>query len=199
MTCPLAKGKKFGSAWSGATNAVLGNWQVDLIEGVTSGFPLFVVDGSDPTESGTFFNYNGYTFTSAQTRSGIRINRGRNAVEPGCIARREIHTNQNWFNPCAFRACASRRARHRCTRTRLRSPFREHGFFNDQEIPFDEEHESAIPSRVLQSVQPSAVLSARDAAGTGEQDINTLSTVSACINNTVNNHALIQFALKLKF
>jgi hypothetical protein len=51
---PFGKGKKFGSAWGGATNAVLGNWQLDLIERVTSGFPLFVVDGSNPSGVGFY-------------------------------------------------------------------------------------------------------------------------------------------------
>src|ERR1700728_105188 len=57
---PFGKGKKFGGDWSGATNVILGNWQLDLIERATSGFPLFVVDSAD--ESGVFFSYNGNTF-----------------------------------------------------------------------------------------------------------------------------------------
>ena len=31
----------------GAGNAVLGNWKVNVIEKVTSGFPLFVVDSDN--------------------------------------------------------------------------------------------------------------------------------------------------------
>ena len=57
---PFGKGKHFGSNWNGATNAIFGNWQVDVIEHATSGFPLFVVDSGDG--SGVFFSYNGNTF-----------------------------------------------------------------------------------------------------------------------------------------
>ena len=42
------------------TNAVFGNWQVNVIEKVTSGFPLFVVDSGDG--SGVYFSYNGGTY-----------------------------------------------------------------------------------------------------------------------------------------
>jgi len=40
----------------GAENAVLGNWQINVIERATSGFPLFVVDSTNP--SGVDFSYN---------------------------------------------------------------------------------------------------------------------------------------------
>ncbi len=40
---PFGKGKAFGANWHGPVNAVLGNWQVNVIEKVTTGFPLFVV------------------------------------------------------------------------------------------------------------------------------------------------------------
>ena len=38
-------------------NAVLGNWQVNVIEKVTSGFPVFVVDSANG--SGVNFQWNG--------------------------------------------------------------------------------------------------------------------------------------------
>ena len=41
---PFGKGKTFGSNWSGPVNAVLGNWEVDVIEKITSGFPVFIDD-----------------------------------------------------------------------------------------------------------------------------------------------------------
>jgi hypothetical protein len=96
---PFGKGKHFGSDWSGATNAVLGNWQLDLIERATSGFPLFVVDSAD--ESGVFFSYNGGTF-QRPNQVGDPNKAGPVAGNPGCAAPSRIHTIQNWFNPCAF-------------------------------------------------------------------------------------------------
>ena len=44
---PFGKGKRFGSNWGGVTNAILGNWQVNLIQRAESGFPLFVVDSAN--------------------------------------------------------------------------------------------------------------------------------------------------------
>ena len=41
---PFGKGKRFGSNWGGATNAILGSWQVNVIEKITSGFPIFTID-----------------------------------------------------------------------------------------------------------------------------------------------------------
>ncbi len=39
---PFGKGKRFGSNWAAAVNAILGNWQVNVIEKITSGFPVFI-------------------------------------------------------------------------------------------------------------------------------------------------------------
>jgi len=44
---PFGRGKQFGSTWSSPVNAVLGNWSVNLIEKITSGFPLFMIAGSN--------------------------------------------------------------------------------------------------------------------------------------------------------
>ncbi len=96
---PFGKGKHFGSDWSGATNAVFGNWQVNVIEHATSGFPLFVVDSGDG--SGVFFSYNGNTF-QRPNQIGDPNKAGAVAGNPGCTAPTKIHTIQNWFNPCAF-------------------------------------------------------------------------------------------------
>ena len=112
---PFGKGKKFGSDWHGATNAVLGNWQVTVIEKVTSGFPLFVVDSN-----------NGFSMVGRELpveRSSLNRpdqvgdpqQRGSSAnPDVTChylegestgmhrLAGPKIHTLQNWFNPCAF-------------------------------------------------------------------------------------------------
>ena len=41
---PFGKGKHFGSSWSTPVNTLIGNWQVTVIQKVTTGFPVFVVD-----------------------------------------------------------------------------------------------------------------------------------------------------------
>ncbi len=58
---PFGKGKPYGSNMSAVPNAIFGNWQVTVIEKVTSGFPLFVVDGNNGlfAGSGVNFQWNG--------------------------------------------------------------------------------------------------------------------------------------------
>ena len=53
---PFGKGKQFGNNWSGPVNAILGNWEVDVIEKATSGFPLYVVDLANNSGSNFLFN-----------------------------------------------------------------------------------------------------------------------------------------------
>ena len=96
---PFGKGKRFGADWNGATNAILGHWQLNVIERATSGFPLFVVDSAD--ESGTYFISNGFT-VQRPNEVGNPNQAGPVAANPTCAAPSAIHTLANWFNPCAF-------------------------------------------------------------------------------------------------
>ena len=50
---PFGKGKRFGSSWNGGVNAILGNWEVNVIQKITSGFPVFIVDSNN--QSGVNF------------------------------------------------------------------------------------------------------------------------------------------------
>jgi Carboxypeptidase regulatory-like domain len=54
---PFGKGRRFGSNWSGAANAIAGNWELTVIEKATSGFPVFIVDSNNG--SGVNFQNNG--------------------------------------------------------------------------------------------------------------------------------------------
>src|ERR1039458_6328692 len=191
---PFGKGKKYGGGWSGATNAILGNWQVDLIERATSGFPLFVVDSAD--ESGVFFSYNGNTF-QRPNEVGDPNKAGNEGGNTGCPT--QIHTLQNWFNPCAFAKAPAGELG-----TAPRAPVYGPRFVNT---------DSSISKDFLWSSRKGMGLQFRaeffnlfnhaqfylnGVAGSGEQDINTPSSFGV-VNNTVNNPRLVQFALKLKF
>jgi len=96
---PFGKGKQFGSNWNGAENAIFGNWEVDVIERATSGFPLFVVN-SDNT-SGVAFSWNGNNLNRPDM-VGDPNQAGPIAANPTCTAPSQVHTLKNWFNPCAF-------------------------------------------------------------------------------------------------
>src|SRR5277367_4439374 len=41
---PVGKGKRFGSDWSGLTNTMLDNWQLTVIQRISSGFPDPLID-----------------------------------------------------------------------------------------------------------------------------------------------------------
>jgi len=110
---PFGKGKAFGGGWSGPVNAVFGNWQVTVIERITSGFPLFVVDSNNGpfSGSGVNFQWNGSSLNrpnqvSDPMKAGIVPANPNPACQvlqsQGGLAADRTHTISSWFNPCAF-------------------------------------------------------------------------------------------------
>jgi hypothetical protein len=191
---PFGKGKAFGSDWSGATNAIFGNWQLNVIERATSGFPLFVVDSSNP--SGVFFSYNGNTY-SRPNEVGDPNKPGPEGGNANCPT--QIHTLQNWFNPCAFASAPLGELG-----TETRAPIYGPRFVNTD---FSVSKDFPMPFREGMSLQFRAEffnlfnhpqLYLQGGSGTGEQDINSTATFGV-VTGTVNNPRLIQFALKLTF
>jgi hypothetical protein len=195
---PFGKGKYFGSNWKGATNAVLGNWSINVIERAESGFPLFVVDSAD--ESGIFFMYNGLVI-QRPNEVGDPNKAGPVAANPTCVAPSRIHTIQNWFNPCAFEK-APRGELGAAARAPLYGPrFVNTDFSLVKEFPIHESTNMEFRAEFFNLFNhPHFFLPG--IAGTGEQDINTPSSfgvISQTINQTVNDARSIQFALKLRF
>ena len=95
---PFGKGKKFGSGFSGITEAVLGGWQVSAINTFRQGTPM-----------GISANLNaGSTFGGTQHVNvvGDPTVAGPVAANPTCTAPSQVGTVQNWFNQCAFEAAA---------------------------------------------------------------------------------------------
>ncbi len=210
---PFGKGKHFGSNWSGATNAVLGNWQLNVIEHATSGFPLFVVDSGDG--SGVFFSYNGNTFQrpnqiSNPYAAGIVAGNPNTrcqffpeqtdpvSMKPG-LAPHKIHTVGAWFNGCAFAQAPAGELG-----TAARAPIYGPRFVNTdfsvvKDLPFSFREGTSLQFRAeFFNLFNHPQFYLGGTGGSGEQDINALATFGV-INNTVNNARLIQFALKLKF
>ncbi len=99
---PFGKGKHFGGGWNGATNAILGNWSVNVIERALTGFPLFVVDSGN--QSGVPFVWNSGASFDRPNLVGDPNKGGAVAGNPGCIAPAKVHTLTAWFNPCAFQS-----------------------------------------------------------------------------------------------
>jgi hypothetical protein len=193
---PFGKGKRFGGDWSGASDAIFGHWQVNVIERATSGFPLFVVDSAD--ESGVFFSYNGNTL-QRPNEVGDPNKAGPVAANPTCSAPSAIHTLQHWFNPCAFEQAPAGELG-----TAPRAPVygprfvnTDFSVFKDFPLPFREAMKLQFRAEFF-NLFNHAQFYLNGYADTGEQDINTSSSFGV-INNTVNNPRLIQFALRLNF
>ena len=189
---PFGKGKKYGSSWSGATNAVLGHWQVNVIERATSGFPLFVVDSGG--EAGVDFSYNGDSFQRPNL-VGDPNRAGDEGGNTGCPTR--IHTLQNWFNPCAFAKAPAGELG-----TAPRAPVYGPRFVNTdfsviKNFPFREGMGLQFRAEFFNLLNH-AQFFLNGFADTGQQDINTPSSFGV-VNNTVNNPRLIQFALRFNF
>jgi len=95
---PFGKGKKFGRDWNNATNALLGNWQVTLIEKITSGFPVFLVD-SAPNSGASLVNIGNAIPYGRPNEVGNPFQAG---TISGCTGPSKLSASGYWFNPCAF-------------------------------------------------------------------------------------------------
>ena len=91
---PFGRGKKFGGDWNGATNTALGNWQLTLIEHISSGFPDPLIDSLN--QSGVSFNNGG---------NGNNYNRPNQVA--GCNPYAADHGAQQWINAACFQPAAA--------------------------------------------------------------------------------------------
>jgi hypothetical protein len=191
---PFGKGKAFGSNWSGPVNAVLGNWEANTIVKATSGFPLFVVDSNN--QSGSFLYYNFLSVNRPDEVGNPNVG-GPEGGRTDCPA--QVHTIQNWFNPCAFAHAPAGELG-----TAARAPV-----YGPRYVNVDFSAIKNIPLRFREgmSVQfraeffnlfnhPHYYL--LGFAGVGEQDISTTSSLGK-ITQTLNDSRVAQFALKLNF
>lgn len=206
---PFGRGKKFGSNWNSAANAVLGNWQLTLIQKITSGFPIFIVDSNAGLSATGILNSGSASSTIRPDQVGNPFAAGPVAANPnplchmtianGGLAPSSLSSSGFYFNPCAFAAPAPTELGN-ANRAPLSGP----GFVNTD---FSAIKRFALPWENMgldfraeffnlfnhpQFATPSAF-----GGGTGA-DINTPSQFGI-ISATVNNPRLVQFGLKLTF
>jgi hypothetical protein len=191
---PFGKGKRWGNDWNGGVNAVLGGWEVDVIERAQSGFPLFVVDSANA--SGVNFQWNGNSL-NRPNQVGDPNRAGPVAGNPGCIAPTRVHTVQDWFNPCAFAAPPPGELGN-ASRTPVYGP----RFVNTdlsfiKHIPLPYESVRIDFRAEFFNVWNHAQFYLNGGAS-GMQDINAPSSFGV-INATVGNPRVMQFALRLNF
>jgi Carboxypeptidase regulatory-like domain len=215
---PFGKGKQFGSNWSAPVNAIAGNWEIDVIEKATSGFPLFAVDSANgstgqPGNSGVAFSWNGNGLNRPNrisdpnrpgpvaANSNIQCQFAAGQAIPGTnlvgIAPTRVHTLQNWFNPCAFDHAPlgelgdSNRALSygpRFVNTDL-------SLIKHFPLPYESMRLDFRAEFFNIFNHPQFYL---QGGSSGMQDVNALSSFGV-VNGTVNNPRVIQFALKLIF
>jgi hypothetical protein len=170
---PFGKGKEYGSNWSGATNAVLGNWQLNVIEKITSGFPVFIVSSN---------NASGVNFTNNTT----------NFVRPDqvCDPHLDNPTVGQWFNTACFVDPAPGKL-GTANRAPLYGPrFVNTDFSVNKRFPIREEMGLEFRAEFFNLFNhPQFYVPVADRAASN----------FGAITETVNNPRLMQFGLKLEF
>jgi hypothetical protein len=190
---PFGKGKQFGGDWNGAEDAVLGGWQVNVIEKATSGFPLFVTTSANNT--GVNFEWNGSSLNRPDEVSNPFLG-GTVAANPTCTAPAQVRNKQYWFNPCAFVPAPSGELG-----TISRAPLSGPRFVNTDFSAFKNflVHEGYVVqfrAEMFNLFNHSQFY--LGGGSTGMQDEGSTSTFGV-VNGTVNNPRVIQFALRLDF
>ncbi|HWY07123.1 MAG TPA: carboxypeptidase-like regulatory domain-containing protein [Candidatus Acidoferrales bacterium] len=199
---PFGRGKKFGSNWSNPVNTLLGGWQLTVIEKITSGFPIFLIDTSNPAGVNFFTNF------VAQTRP----NQISDPFKPGIVAANpnpqcqvlvsngglapdRLSSSGIYFNPCAFASAPPGQLG-----TVSRAPLSGPDFVNTD---FSVIKRFALPRENMGLDFRAEFFNVFNHAqfglpGFGVSDVNSPSSFGR-INFTVNNPRLVQFALKLNF
>ena len=176
---PFGRGKTFGSGWNDVTNSFLGNWQVTLIERISSGFPVPLIDSSNL--SGTTFNTGG---------NDNNFNRPNQVA--GCNTHAADHSapHYQWINASCFTAPAPGELGNAA-----RVPVAGPDFVNSD---FSVIKQFQLPRELGLNFRAEFFnLFNHPEYGSPIADINAPGFGS--VNSTVNNPRLVQFALKLSF
>jgi len=171
---PFGKGRRYGSAWNPGVNAVLGNWELTVIEKATSGFPVFIVDSANG--SGVNFENNGNS-----------LNRPNQVCSPTS----GNSSLSEFFNTACFVAPPAGELGN-ASRTPLSGPdFVNTDFSAIKHFVFHENMRLDLRAEFFNLFNHAQF-------GSPGADINSPLTFGV-INTTVNNPRLVQFALKLAF
>ena len=175
---PFGKGRMFGGDWNSAANAILGDWQATLIERVSSGFPVPLIDSNNT--SGTTFNAGG---------NDNNFNRPNQVAN--CNAYAADHSKYQWINQACFVAPPAGELGNAA-----RVPVVGPDFVNSdvsviKTFPLPREMGLNFRAEFFN-------LGNHPQYGAPINDINEGSLFGK-VNSTVNNPRLIQLALKLSF
>jgi Carboxypeptidase regulatory-like domain len=175
---PFGRGKTYGSDWSSVTNSLLGGWQLTLIEKITSGFPVPLIDSTN--QSGVSFNNGG---------NGNNFNRPDQVA--GCNPYAASHSQLEWINSACFVAPTSGQLGN-ASRVPVVGP----DFVNTD---FSVIKQFALPWENMGLNFRAEFFNLFNHAQFG-MPVNDISAPGfGSVNSTVNNPRLVQFGLKLTF
>ncbi|MGA8151088.1 MAG: carboxypeptidase-like regulatory domain-containing protein [Terriglobales bacterium] len=197
---PFGKGKAYGSNWSGPVNTIFGNWKLNVIEKVTSGFPLFMTASTNGpfSGSGVYFSWNGASL-NRPNEVGNPNQPGSFAANPDCVGPSAVHTLEHWFNPCAFMDAPFGELGD-SGRTPLYGPrFVNTDFSIIKDFPLSFREGMYLQFRAeMFNLFNHAQFFLAGTPATQMQDVDSPSSFGI-VNETVNNPRVIQFALRLNF
>jgi hypothetical protein len=174
---PFGRGKDFGSNWNNVTNTLLGGFQLTLIERISSGFPVPLIDSN---------NQSGVTFNSG----GNDNNWNRPNQVAGCSPTNADHGKLQWINASCFVAPPAGQLGDA-----VRVPVSGPDFVNTD---FSVIKQFALPREMGLNFRAEFFNLFNHAQfGSPINDINAVGF--GAVNSTVNNPRLVQLALKLTF
>jgi Carboxypeptidase regulatory-like domain len=174
---PFGHGKQFGSNWNTATNTLLGGFQLTLIQRISSGFPVPLIDSNN--QSGSYFQNGG---------NGNNWNRPN--LVAGCNTHNANHGQLEWINASCFVAPPVGQLGN-ASRVPATGP----DFVNTD---FSVIKQFALPREMGLNFRAEFFnLFNHTQFGLPVNDVSALGFGS--VNSTVNNPRLVQLALKLSF
>jgi hypothetical protein len=180
---PFGKGKMFGGNWSDLTNTLLGNWQLTLIEHISSGFPDPLINTNDQSGVGLF----GAGFNNG----GNGNNYNRPDQMPGCNPYAADHGKQQWINASCFPAATPGQLGN-ANRVPVVGP----DFVNTD---FSIIKQFALPREGMGLNFRAEFFNLFNHAQFGLPVSDISAPGFGAVNSIVNNPRLVQFALKLTF
>jgi hypothetical protein len=187
---PFGRGKKWGNNWNSATNSLLGGWQVNLIQKIASGFPVFIIDSNANASGGTSL-INIATFIPEGRPD--QVGSPQHAGNIGsCTGPSSLSVKGVYFNPCAFATPAVGELG-----SANRAPLSGPDFVNTD---FSVIKQFALPWESMSLNFRAEFFNLFNHAqfGLPSADLNAPSTFGL-VSSTVNNPRVIQFGLKLTF
>ncbi len=175
---PIGRGKQFGSSWNSVTDAVLGNWQLTLIERISSGFPVPLIDSNN--QSGSYFQ-----------NGGNGNNWNRPSQVSNCDTHSADHSKLQWINASCFAAPAPGQLGN-ASRVPVVGP----DFVNTD---FSVIKQIALPRKEMGLNFRAEFFNLFNHAQFGSPVNDVSASGFGAVNSTVNNPRLVQLGLKLTF